>query len=588
MGKLAALLDKSILAKAESGREVTKRDLKLSGPVPSGEFRRIMNLPAREPGKDDPELTSLMNRWLAREWPLPVCNCDTKTAIHDPACGGVSLRHSQARAIAEAVEEKGALIALPVGEGKTLTAILLASAFEKEHGIHRAVITCPSGLVKSFKRAIATARRWWLVQHGLEDRVVGYGKLSRVGSEELLERMTPGIIISDEAQELAGRGSARNKRFARLFKTFPNTKFVPLSGTIVKKDPRDFWQLIRTALGDERAPVPRGWPEMSQWAAAMGEDSILPAGCLSQLGDPGDDPTEAFGKRVLRTPGVVSTRGANVGASIRCRILKPDIPTSLANAVKSVESAWEIPDGHVIADASGMHRAVSQLSLGFYSKLVFPPESDREQWYEARRNWARFVRESGRKWTLKLDSELAVANAVDGGRLQDPENTLVKWRSAKASVSPENVTVWLDKEYAPRYVEAWRKEGGGLIWTHWVPAGELIAAALGVNWFGAGADPEAGDRFDCAVLSVNANHKGRNLQWLNRNLLLTMTPAADILQQLLGRTHRQGQTKDTVFVDFFAPTGLARDKLEAARSLAPRLAKLTGEAQKLSVADWEE
>lgn len=595
VNRLGLLIDKAVIAKMDSGRTVTKRDSQHTGPARSAEFRRILALPARTPALDDPELTTVMNRWLARVWPLPACTCGAPAGSdkHDRDCKGVSLRHAQARAISEAIERRGGVSALGVGVGKTLTAILLATAFRLEHGIERPLILCPSGLVRSFQRAIERARDWWQVIPGLEDRVVGYSKLSLVGNEDLLERMAPGVVIADESQNLAGRNSARGKRFQRLFKTFPGTRFVGLSGTIVKKSPLDYWHLMRLALGDDAAPLPRSWPEMAQWAAAItidpetGEPS-LPPGCLPELGDPGDTAGEAFAKRVLRTPGVVSTRGASVDASIYCRILTPALPGPLQEAVKSVESAWEIPDGHVIADASGMHRAVSQLSLGFYSKLVFPKGVDKDAWYEARRNWARFVREAGRKWTLKLDSELAVANAVDGRTLPDPDGVLARWRQQKRTITPENVTVWLDREYTPHCVRRWLQDGGGLVWSHWVPVGELLAEALDLPWYGAGSDPEADAPFPAAIMSVMANKEGRNLQFANRNLCLTMTPAADVWQQLIGRTHRQGQSADTVYVDFFTPTERARAKLQEARNLAPWLAKQTGEPQKLQIADWVE
>ncbi len=593
VNQLGLLLDKAVVSKIESGRRVSKRDVKDSGPVRSADFRRILALPVREPAIEDPELTALMNRWLARTWPLPLCNCGTPTEVHHPTCTGVGLRHAQARAIGECITAKGGICALGVGVGKTLTAILLATAFKLEHGIERPLILCPSGLVKPFQRAIVRAREHWQVVTGLEHRVIGYGRLSIVGSEELLERMAPGVVIADESQNLAGRKSARGMRFDRLFKACPGTRFIGLSGTIVKRSPVDYAHLMRRALGEDNTPLPKSWPEMDQWAAAVtinaetGEP-MLPAGCLPELGDPGDGAIIAFGKRVLRTPGVVSTKGASVDASICARILRPKLPKELESAIASVVETWEIPGGHVIADALGMHRAVSQLSLGFYSKLVFPPQADREAWYEARRNWARFVRESTRKWSMKLDSELAVTNAVDGGRLEDPERRLAGWREMKTKVTPQNVTVWLDRDYAPSLAEKWLKDGGGLVWSGWIPAGERIAEALGLQWYGAGSDAEADAPFKSAVLSVKTNKEGRNLQFTNRSLYLTMSPAADEWQQVIGRQHRQGQKSDTVFIDFFAPSDVAYGKLQDARARAVWLATQTGEPQKLTIADWEE
>jgi hypothetical protein len=90
------------------------------------------------------------------------------------------------------------------------------------------------------------------------------------------------------------------------------------------------------------------------------------------------------------------------------------------------------------------------------------------------------------------------------------------------------------------------------------------------------------------VLSVAAHHEGRNLQFANRNLCLTMTPSGKVWQQLIGRTHRQGQDADEVSIDFYCPTSLACDKLQAARLHADWLGIQQGETQRMSLADWSE
>ena len=87
---------------------------------------------------------------------------------------------------------------------------------------------------------------------------------------------------------------------------------------------------------------------------------------------------------------------------------------------------------------------------------------------------------------------------------------------------------------------------------------------------------------------VAAHFEGRNLQFANRNLALTASPDAMLWQQLIGRTHRQGQEADNVEIRFYAPVGLTRDKIEQARVSAKWLAVQVNEDQRLALADWEE
>ncbi len=589
MSRLAQLKEKALLARQDSGARVTLAQVEAAGgPGRSGEFRRIVNLTSRPIAMEDEELRVLITLWLRKPATFlsgcPYCgrlNCEDPTELRD----------AQARAIAECVDARGGLCQLGVGAGKTLTAILIAAAFRLELGIKRSGLLVPSKLVKPFKRAIVAARRHWNVAPDLEEYVIGYSRLSLAGNENLLGQMGLGALIADEAHCCRDRRSARTRRLQRLFKEFPATRYVGLSGTFIKSTPLDYWHLALLALGEDKAPVPKSWPEMQQWAAVVApEEGFAPlaAGCIPELGEPFDSPPEAFARRVLSTPGIVSTRQASVDASITCSILDSSLPDDLNEAVRSVLSDWEIPGGHVIVDASGMHRAVSQLCLGFWSRLAFKPGDDKEGWYEARRNWARFCREAYGRWSMKLDSELPVINAVKDGRLKDPEGCYAQWCLMRDTIKPWDEVTWINKDWAPELVERWLGKQGGLVWTHWIPAGERIAEALGIPYYGGGTDPEADAPFKSAILSVMAHSEGRNLQFVNRNLCLTMTPKASVWQQLIGRTHRQGQLADNVEVAFYTPVELTRNKIDEARADARWLATQNVEPQKLCMCDWEE
>jgi hypothetical protein len=550
---------------------------------------------------ENPDAVEMLTKWLRTDKPgkhagvagrCEWCGSPTMGPLRCKA--PLRLRDAQARTILECTDLGGGLAQLGVGAGKTLTATLLPTAFAREHGVKRAAILVPSKLVDSFKRAIVQARdHGWIVLPNLERYVIGYGRLSIAGSEDLLTGLDIQMVVCDEAHSLRERKSARTRRFLRLFSAQPHTKFTGLSGTFLHRSPLDYAHLAKLALGDERSPLPRHYPELADWSkvvcAPKADEEPLPPGAILGLGLPHHNAYEAFAHRVLGTPGIVSTKQASVDASIRATVLKPRLPRVLQEAVESVLNAWEIPGGHVIADSNGMHRAVSQLSLGFYSRLVFPIDADVTGWYDARRNWARFCRSAYAKHSLKLDSELPVAQAVLRGELKDLENTYQTWREFKERVVPRDEVVWLDREYLPTLADKWLKSGGGkgLIWTHWVPAGELLGQA-GHRYYPGGTDPEKDAPFNSAVLSVAAHHEGRNLQFANRNLCLTMTPSGKVWQQLIGRTHRQGQDADEVSIDFYCPTSLACDKLQAARLHADWLGIQQGETQRMSLADWSE
>lgn len=611
VSKLALLKEKSKVAIQESGKRLPKDTRENEGPGRTGEFRRIINLPVRPPAMPDEDLRQLITQWL--RLPLQTnlrtgcCHiCDRPIWTEDRATTKQEaelwcderdyprdLFDAQARTIAEVVDSAGGLAQLGVGAGKTLTAVLVATAFKLELGIEKTGMLVPSKLVAPFRRAIERYRRHWLVPHRQEDLVIGYGRLSVDGNEDLLARMGLGALVCDEAHSLRKRTSARTRRFSRLFKEFPGTRLVCLSGNFVKQSPLDYWHLAKLALGDERTPLPKSWPEMQDWAHVVTWERLQegfkpPApGCLSELGTPLDTPAEAFARRVMATPGIVSTKSASCDASITCGFLEPNLPRVLAEAVESVLNKWEIPDGHVIVEGSGMHRAVSQLCLGFYSKLRFPEDIDRDEWYEARRAWSGFCRSAYSKWSLKLDAELPVINAIKDGRLKDPEGIYERWRTMRAAAQPWDEVIWLDRDWAPEVAQRWLGTEGGLLWTHWIPPGERIAEALGIQYYGGGTDPEKDGPFHSAILSVNAHAEGRNLQFANRNLALTVTNDAMLLQQLVGRTHRSGQRSPNIEMRFYTPTELARAKIDQARLSAKWLGTQANETQRLCLADWE-
>jgi hypothetical protein len=87
------------------------------------------------------------------------------------------------------------------------------------------------------------------------------------------------------------------------------------------------------------------------------------------------------------------------------------------------------------------------------------------------------------------------------------------------------------------------------------------------------------------VLSIAAHGTGKNLQWTNRNLVCTPPTGGDIWEQLIGRTHRQGQTADEVFVDVYQHTAAVVEGFAKARSSAVYSESTMGQRQRLAIAN---
>jgi hypothetical protein len=83
------------------------------------------------------------------------------------------------------------------------------------------------------------------------------------------------------------------------------------------------------------------------------------------------------------------------------------------------------------------------------------------------------------------------------------------------------------------------------------------------------------------VASIPANGEGRNLQVWDRNLITMVPPGALIWEQLLGRTHRDGQLAEEVTVDVLLGCKEHLDAWYGALSGAQAALDTTGMSQKL-------
>jgi len=83
---------------------------------------------------------------------------------------------------------------------------------------------------------------------------------------------------------------------------------------------------------------------------------------------------------------------------------------------------------------------------------------------------------------------------------------------------------------------------------------------------------------------VHAHSTGKNLQRYNKNLLLIPSSSGDAFEQLLGRTHRPGQTADDVSCEMFMHTAELYNGFQKSLQDALYIQESTGLEQKLNMA----
>jgi hypothetical protein len=213
-----------------------------------------------------------------------------------------------------------------------------------------------------------------------------------------------------------------------------------------------------------------------------------------------------------------------------------------------------------------------------------------DEWLNVRRDWARFVRET-LKHSRTLDTELQVANACRSGALDRQE--LDAWTQTRPSFTPASKALWHD-DAALNVCQAWIEQKKGIVWCEHTFFAAELARRTGLPYFGAGGLDARGRSIEDAsgpvIASVAANGEGRNLQRWNANLVTSCPSTATVWEQLIGRTHRPGQTEDEVEVDVLLGCWEHFAGFEVARSAAKMALDTLGQPQKLLLADvtWPE
>ncbi len=565
---LIELIERPATKGSKLGKLAMKRGVKRSA-----EFDRIVRLPRREWEQDPalPELTALMTDWL-------------KT----PA-GQWTLRPIQAAALRDLHDVQGLFAPIAVGEGKALVSLLAPVVL----GAKRPVLLVPAQLRDQTTRlVIPEMRKHWRLHEGL--KVLAYTELSLSKNADMLDDYQPDLIICDEAQHLIHLDSGRTRRVRRYMNEHELTRVVMLSGTITRRSILDYHHLLLWALKPDFCPVPNSWRETQDWADALDEGvqtlNRMAPGALLELCEGEENARQGYQRRLTQTPGVVASGHTKLGVSLRLVQRPLQVPVSIKRMMTKMTATWETPEGNVITEAVDLWRHMRELSCGFWYKWDPAPPRD---WLDARQAWKKYVRHTLRHNRRQLDTELQVwnecsFNSVDFGQGK-PEALAVwaDWRDIRDTFEPNSVPVWVDA-FLVEDAAAWLAEHDGIAWVEHRAMGQALAKATGLRYYGAGAKASAdiADASGPIIASIASHGTGKNLQHQWSDNLVTAVPASGLTwEQMLGRTHRQGQKADEVTCHLYLHTDGVIDSWHRALGDAAYLQDTLGTPQKLLYAD---
>lgn len=594
----------------------------------SRDLERIEALP-RRPRPVATELAALVQKWNARLGKrVEACACESR--FHRRCCS--SLLPVQAWALEEMSLVGGLLGPIGVGHGKTLLDLLSAMVLDK---CQTAVLLIPPNLKRQLLDIdwefygqhwnlpnLAGAR--WFFPGRPTLHVVAFSELSGAKSSDLLTRLNPDSIIIDEAHNVRNSTAARTKRFMRYLKEHPAVRVLAWSGTLTSRSLHDYAHISAVALGDQ-SPVPLFPPTVEEWSAAIDPSPFpLEPGELLRLGG-GVDARDVVRRRVVDSQGVVSSADdARCEASLVISERRVTAPKVILDALKEVARTWCRPDGEELVQALDLNRVQKELSAGFYYRWRWPRKETVEvidRWLAVRKAWHSELREKLKKGGVHMDSPLLLTKAAirwyDGythierdehgeavSRQVIPPRTRngpqptwaaehwLEWREVRETAKPETEPVWVD-DFLVEDAAEWLREEAGLLWYEHDAFGRRVVESAGGSAVHAGPG-RVGDSLvvglqgtERVVASIRAHGTGKNLQGFHRNLVANPPSDGATWEQLVGRTHRQGQLADEVTVEVYRHTPVYEASVEKARDLAGYIQESFGAPQKLvAKASW--
>ncbi len=498
-----------------------------------------------------PELVRVMSIPRRKPEDFPTWVVERMTSILKTPHGTMTLKHVQAMALLEIGMYGGLFGPIRVGAGKTLISLLASTVMRA----WRPLLLIPASLAQKTQDDIRFYSKHFKIPRFI--RIESYSLLGKAQHSNLLNQYRPDLIIADECHKLRNKRTAVTRRMIRFMRYNPGTRFVAMSGTVTKRSLQDFEHILKWSHKDF-APVPFPVGEVLEWAAAL-DEKIAPGrrtapGALLQLCGPEDLGNDAltnarsgFKRRLIQTPGIVATQEKKLDIELSINSVSCDLNSDIDRAFSTLRDDWLTPDGWHLWDAFEIARHARTLALGFYYRWNPRPPED---WYEARKAWAKACREIIGN-SKNLDSMQQVVLSIKRGETSCTE--LDPWQEIEPSFTPNTEAVWIDDSVV-RFAADWAKQSIGVVWTTHTAFATALTNLSRMPYFASEGlctrtklpiSSEDGTR--SIISSLNSNRQGQNLQQFNRGLVVCPPSNGEWWQQLLGRHHRPGQTKPVTF-----------------------------------------
>ena len=537
-----------------------------AGPARQTEVQRIIDLPQVE-ADDSFDQTSIQRR---------------------PDCP-LTLNKIQRQALSSLTQHNSLFGPIGVGWGKSWIAVLSGSALKADLSI----ILAPASTLDNLRLVLnQLSRHFWVPR----THVMSYAALSQPTTTCLLSDISKGhskvVLVCDEAHKLKRMDSARTKRVVRFMQSNPTTIFVPLSGTMTSKSVKDFAHLAEMALRDN-TPLPRDPHDLEAWSQVLDSDGrptqhdferFMPVDPKVEGTSQQERCRRTFQHRLRRTPGVVASDVGSLGTSLVIEgITDVNIPPIINDALTTIESGEDL-SGEVLVDDASVWRAKQHVTQGFFYQWDWPDGIPDYDYMDARSSWSRHVRAVlSTEARTGFDSPTLVAKEVERqleSGANDPIHRAYKrWLPYTDTPPPPTKTIWLD-DYLVRHAANWANTQSEpvILWYSSQAVGELLRS-WGWPVYGAGDSPPLTPH-TCAM-SIKAHGVGKNLQGWSKALVIAPPSGGLVWEQLLGRSHRQGQQADEVVMFVYAHHQTFKDSLRKAVREARYIEASTGNTQKL-------
>ncbi len=578
---------------------------------------------------DPKELKEFKERELTRITQIPI-NKPLSEELHKKfskatllSTSDIELLPVQSEAIKAYLVNGGLFGYIKVGGGKALISFACAFAGYRK-GLRKIILLIPPKLTQqTVEKVVPWLRRQMAVNlpihviAGVKDRkkrlkvsqeksgifIVAWSQLSIADTDELIQNISPELIIADEAHNLSNKTSSRYKRINRWMVEHPETEFVALSGTMGKKSLMDYYHLMRWSLKDN-APMPDTEKECGNWAGII--DTTFSEFTPSRILDPlvnwakrnGQDVDrdiagyrKAYNYRLVTASGVVFAVGEDdLGASITFINEEVNVPSDYEgmaelNRLRSqLHDMDTSPDGDIIDFAIHKFRYDFELTAGFYNSLTWPEvdilakrkeisKSDAKELLERSQDYHRASQDYHRvcrKWLQDcacegLDTPLLLGNSMlhHGPEKvgDDLYNAWITRRNfdfeGRIDRDSKPVRVCDYKIYAVlRWVQNLPKRRGGvIIWYQRNDIGRWCFEILqrhGVDVVlcdatKKGSEAMNNDRYHknkVMIASITAYKEGINAQQVEYQYFLQPPREAHYWEQSIGRNHRTGTPYD--------------------------------------------